>query len=118
MILFDISVRKSAYGRFLLPNAIIHAIITQMKNLLIRDIEENVIDSWKQEAKRLGVSMQELLKKTINDNAPKAKMTKEDILAKIDELRAQSGPQKSNIALEVIREGRDYLDNKIESLRN
>jgi EAL domain-containing protein (putative c-di-GMP-specific phosphodiesterase class I) len=89
-----------------------------MKNILIRDIDESVIESWKQEAKRQGVSMQSLLKKTINDNAPKAEMSKEEILAKIDELRAKSGPQKSNIALEIIREGRDYLDNKIESLRN
>ncbi len=88
-----------------------------MKNLLIRDIDESVIESWKQEAKRRGVSMQELLKQTINDNAPKRQETKEEILARIDALRAKTGPQKSNLALEIIREGRDYLDSKIESLR-
>ncbi len=88
-----------------------------MKNLLIRDIDESVIESWKQEAKRRGVSMQELLKQTINDNAPKAPATKEEILKRIDALRAKTGPQKSNLALEIIREGRDYLDSKIESLR-
>lgn len=88
-----------------------------MKNLLIRDIDESVIESWKQEAKRRGVSMQELLKQTINDNAPKAPATKEEILKRIDALRAKTGPAKSNLALEIIREGRDYLDSKIESLR-
>lgn len=87
-----------------------------MKNILIRDIDESVIESWKQEAKRQGVSMQELLKKTINDNAPKPEMSKQEILAKIDELRAKSGPSDGTTSLEIIREMREEQDKKFERI--
>jgi len=86
-----------------------------MAKVLIRDLDDDLVDSFKNEAKRRGVSMQVVLKQTLNENRPKVK-SKAEILQQIDALRAKTGPEKSSLALELTREGRDYLDRKVQSL--
>jgi hypothetical protein len=84
-----------------------------MKNVLIRDLEDALVDSFKSEAKRRGTTLQAILKQTLNDNRPN-KLSKEEILLRLEALREASGPpQEAWNSLDVIHEGRRELDDKM-----
>jgi hypothetical protein len=84
-----------------------------MKNVLVRDLDNALVDSFKNEAKRRGTSLQAVLKQTLNDNRPKA-LSKAEILLKLEALREESGPiQDGWNSLDVIQEGRRELDEKM-----
>jgi plasmid stability protein len=84
-----------------------------MKNVLIRDLDDSLVESFKLEAQRQGTSLQAVLKQTLNDNKPMAP-SKEEILCELDALRAEAGPAlKGWNSLEVIQEGRRELDEKM-----
>jgi hypothetical protein len=84
-----------------------------MKNVLIRDLDEALVASFKDEAKRRGTSLQAVLKQTLNDNRPKA-LSKEEILRRLEAFREESGPiQDGWNSLDVIHEGRRELDEKM-----
>jgi hypothetical protein len=84
-----------------------------MKNVLIRDLDDALVDSFKNEAKRRGTSLQAVLKQTLNDNRPK-ELSKEEILLRLDALRKESGPPPDDWnSLDVIQEGRRELDEKM-----
>jgi hypothetical protein len=82
-----------------------------MKNILVRDLDDTLVESFKNEAKRRGTSLQAVLKQTLNDNRPKA-IPLADVWHKLDELRAQSGPAEGMTGLELIAEGRREQDEK------
>ncbi len=82
-----------------------------MKNVLVRDLDDALVASFKNEAKRRGTSLQAVLKQTLNDNRPKA-LSKEEILRELKALRAESGPSNGVTGLELIQEGRRELDEK------
>jgi phage terminase small subunit len=84
-----------------------------MKNVLVRDLDDAVVESFKAEAKRRGTSLQAVLKQTLNDNQPQAQ-SKHDILRELKALRAELGPApKGWNSLEIIQEGRRELDEKM-----
>jgi hypothetical protein len=84
-----------------------------MKNVLIRDLDDALVDSFKNEAKRRGTSLQAVLKQTLNDNRPKA-LSKEEILLRLEALREETGPpQVGWNSLDIIHEGRRELDEKM-----
>lgn len=84
-----------------------------MKNVLIRDLDDALVASFKTKAKRRGTSLQAVLKQTLNDNRPKA-LTKDEILRRFDAFREESGPaQEGWNSLDVIQEGRRELDEKM-----
>jgi hypothetical protein len=82
-----------------------------MKNVLVRDLDDALIESFKAEAKRRGTSLQSVLKQTLNDNHPKAVLM-DDVWCKLDAIRAQSGPSDGMTGLELIQEGRREQDEK------
>ena len=88
-----------------------------MKNVLIRDLDDNLVASFKTEAKRRGTSLQAVLKQTLNDNRPQA-LSKEEILLKLDALRAKSGPSDGTTGLDLIAEGRREQDEKFARIFN
>jgi hypothetical protein len=84
-----------------------------MKNVLIRDLDDALVDSFKNEAKRRGTTLQAVLKQTLNDNRPN-KLSKEQILLKLEALREASGPPQDGWnSLDVIHQGRRELDEKM-----
>jgi hypothetical protein len=89
-----------------------------MKNVLIRDLDDSLVESFKLEAKRRGTSLQAVLKQTLNDNRPKA-LNKKELLEALDALRASS-PRTSNAptGLELIQEGRRERDERLARILN
>jgi plasmid stability protein len=83
-----------------------------MKNVLVRDLDDALIESFKAEAKRRGTSLQAVLKQTLNDNRPQAQ-SKQEILRELKALRAEIGPSDGVTGLEIIQEGRRELDEKM-----
>lgn len=84
-----------------------------MKNVLIRNLDDGVVECFKKEAKRRGTSLQSVLKQTLHENQPKG-TSKEEILRALGELRAKSGPvQEGWNSLEVIHEERQERENRI-----
>ncbi len=84
-----------------------------MKNVLIRDLDDALVANFKSEAKRRGVSLQAVLKQILNDNQPK-ELSKDEILRRLEALREMSGPPQDGWnSLDVIREGRCELDEKM-----
>jgi hypothetical protein len=87
-----------------------------MKNVLVRDLDDAVVESFKAEAKRRGTSLQEVLKQTLNDNRPQAQ-SKQEILRELDVLRAKSGPAPEGWnSLDIIHEGRRERDERLERI--
>ena len=82
-----------------------------MRNVLIRDLDDNLVASFKNEAKRRGTSLQAVLKQTLNDNSPKISSL-EDVWRDLDILLAQSGPSDGTTGLDLIAEGRREQDEK------
>jgi hypothetical protein len=84
-----------------------------MKNVLVRDLDDALVESFKDEAKRRGTTLQAVLKQTLNDNRPQAR-SKQDVLHELRALRAKSGPAQAGWnSLDVIQEGRRELDDKM-----
>jgi plasmid stability protein len=82
-----------------------------MTDVLIRNLDDTVIQNWKLVAKKRGTSLQAVLKEAIEANAPKS--LDDDFWARLQKAREQAGP-RTNIARELIQEGRDLLDAKME----
>ena len=82
-----------------------------MKNVLIRDLDDTLVASFKNEAKRRGTSLQAVLKQTLNDNSPKIGSL-EDVWRDLDVLLTQSGPSDGTTGLDLITEGRREQDEK------
>ncbi len=88
-----------------------------MKNILVRDLDDALVDSFKNEAKRRGTSLQAVLKQTLNDNRPTA-LSKDEILQELDALRAKSGPPDGMTSVEIIQEGRREQEEKFARIFN
>jgi hypothetical protein len=88
-----------------------------MKNVLVRDLDDALVASFKNEAKRRGTSLQAVLKQTLNDNRPN-ELSKEEILRELDALRANSGPPDGMTGLEIIQEGRREQEEKFARIFN
>jgi hypothetical protein len=82
-----------------------------MTDILIRNLDEATVQSWKLAAKKRGTSLQAVLKETIEANAPKP--VDDDFWGRLQKAREQAGPRTS-IARDLIQEGRDQLDAKME----
>lgn len=74
-----------------------------MPQILIRNLEDDVVDRLKRRAKASGVSLEELARSALRDLA---KPSRDEILAEIDRIRAMSTPSDFDSTC-VIREGRD-----------
>lgn len=81
-----------------------------MKNVLIRDLDDAVVESFKKEAKRRGTSLQAVLKQVVEANAPKT----EDVAFWEDlrRFRQETGPA-TNLTRALLDEGRAQLDEKM-----
>ncbi|KAF0115694.1 MAG: hypothetical protein FD163_2250 [Hyphomonadaceae bacterium] len=86
-----------------------------MTNLLVRDIDENLVVRLKNKAKARGTSMQAVLKEAVENAA-----TDSDNSAVWDELRTfrNSIPPMGISSMELLKEGRDYLDWKTDQILN
>ena len=82
-----------------------------MKNVLVRDLDDALVERFKTEAKRRGTTLQAVLKQTLNDNQPK-ELSKEEILRRFEALREVTGPSNGITGLDLIQEGRRELDGK------
>jgi signal transduction histidine kinase len=82
-----------------------------MTDILIRNLDDTAIQNWKQAAKKRGTSLQAMLKEVLEAQAPKP--LDQDFWNKLRHAREAAGPP-SNIALDLIQEGRDHLDAKME----
>jgi plasmid stability protein len=85
-----------------------------MADILIRNLDETAIQNWKQAAKKRGTSLQAMLKEVLETRAPKP--LDEDFWDNLRQAREAAGPA-TNIARELIQEGRDQLDAKMERYR-
>lgn len=77
-----------------------------MKNVLIRDLDDRLVERFKREAKRRGTSLQAVLKQTLNDNQPEA--INGSFWDRLESARKESGPATA-ITRDLIQEGRDTL---------
>jgi plasmid stability protein len=76
-----------------------------MGNVLIRDVEDHVIDAWKERARQNGGSLQQELKKLVTEHAP---LTPKERLLAIRAFREKHGVfQVSRPPEDLIREDRD-----------
>jgi hypothetical protein len=82
-----------------------------MTDILIRNLDEATIQNWKLAAKKRGTSLQVVLKEAIEANAPKP--LDQEFWDRLRRAREDAGPP-TNITRELIQEGRDQLDAKME----
>jgi hypothetical protein len=81
-----------------------------MKNVLIRDLDDAVVESFKNEAKRRGTSLQAVLKQVVESNAPQNHDA--SFWAELRRSRLDTGPA-TNIARDLLDQGRAQLDEKM-----
>ena len=74
-----------------------------MGQVLVRNIEDDVIERLKANAKKAGVSLEEVARNALRDAA---KPSKTDLLAELDRIRAMS-PYSPVDSTALIREDRD-----------
>lgn len=74
-----------------------------MGQVLVRNLEDDVIERLKANAKKAGVSLEELARNALR---AAAKPSKEDVWAEIDRLRERIGPLSGD-STDFIREDRD-----------
>jgi plasmid stability protein len=82
-----------------------------MTDVLIRNLDETVIQNWKLAAKKRGTSLQAVLKEAIETNVPKS--LDPSFWAQLRKARQETGPA-TNITRDLIQEGRDQLDAKMD----
>lgn len=82
-----------------------------MTDVLIRNLDQTAIQNWKLAAKNRGTSLQAVLKEAIEANAPKS--LDPFFWDQLRKAREDTGPA-TNITKDLIQEGRDQLDAKME----
>jgi antitoxin FitA len=88
------------------PFAIIHASIAEepMAQVVIRNLEDGVIDTLKERARRKGHSLEQELRDIVSEAA---KLTVAEKLAIIDRIRGMTPPGDHPLVEDLIREDRD-----------
>jgi plasmid stability protein len=80
-----------------------------MAQVLIRNLDQDVVDSLKRKAEAEGLSLEAYLRQVLVEIA---RPTRQEILKEIDAIRATSRPWRpgEQTAVDYIREGREELD--------
>ncbi len=78
-----------------------------MGDILIRDVDEQVIQNLSNRAAAQGTSMEEYAKEILTSKVGSQKrLTRQELIRKADEFRKRVGPQKTD-STDLIREDRD-----------
>jgi len=75
-----------------------------MGELILRDIDDRIIDGLRRRAARRGRRLEEEVREIL---ATAARPTKEELLAEADRIRAMTPPGPHPLAEDLIREDRD-----------
>lgn len=78
-----------------------------MASMVIRNIPDDVLERFKAQAKAEGKSAEQLAREAITE---KAKPSREEILRRMDELRARSKPVDLETTLRIMKEARAERD--------
>ncbi len=78
-----------------------------MASMVIRNIPDDVLERFKARAKAEGKSAEELGRDAI---AEKARPSREEMLRRMEEIRARSKPVDAETMLRIMRESRDERD--------
>lgn len=80
-----------------------------MADLLIKDVDEKLVERLEHQASKRGLSLDAFLRGELVQMAPPAR---QDVLARIDQIRARSKPWTSGdpTSVDYIREGRSERD--------
>jgi plasmid stability protein len=85
-----------------------------MGSIIIRNIPDDVLESFRQRAKAAGKSAEQLAREAI---AEKARPSKDEIIRRMDELRAQVKPVDMETMVQIMREARDERDSGPDASR-
>lgn len=86
-----------------------------MGQILIRNIDDEVLERFRQQARREGKSAEQLAREAI---AEKAKPSREEIIKRVDEIRARSKPVMDFDIVAEIRRDREERDARILDARD
>jgi plasmid stability protein len=78
-----------------------------MAQLLVRNIDENVMDALRRKAKAEGLSLEEMARRALRDIA---RPSREELLAEIDRIRAMSKADPTFDSTRELRKLRDGDD--------
>jgi plasmid stability protein len=78
-----------------------------MASMVIRNIPEDVVDRLKEKARIAGKSTEQLAREAL---AEKAKPSREELIRRMDEIRAQSKPVDLETTLRLMEEARAERD--------
>ena len=81
-----------------------------MGEIILKNLDDSVVTKLKQRAERQGLSLEESVRRTLEDVArtEPVRMTKDELSAELAKIRAMSPPiTEPPFAEDLIREGRD-----------